>query len=422
MPELVIYNMCEEYEDTKIQTSLNNNLIHNEYPSESQKQKRGMRIVKECPSCHKQFETLKSRNKKYCSKQCEHEKLELYTTYYCDVCGKEMTIKKSRYQKLLDGKQKTLTCSMECANQLKQTGADIICDNCGKSFHRRQDHIDRNNKHNFCCRQCNYEYTKRNSHEYRQCEICGKEFYCLKSSSQRFCSNKCNSEWQKTVTGINNPLYKRIEVECDYCHNKFDIPQSKIGAHKHKFCSMNCKREWFKNVLCKDEQYKQDRRNTALLELQNGVFNTVDTKPQLIVNKILDELKIEYEREKILGFYSMDNYLPEYNLVIEIQGDYWHCNPKKYDTPINNIQCKTISRDKAKHTYLKKYYGIEILYLWESDINKYPELCKQLIVEYITNNGILKDYHSMNYLFKNNTIELQPTLIIPHQNRNLLSE
>ena len=81
MPELVIYNMCEEYEDTKIQTSLNNNLIHNEYPSESQKQKRGMRIVKECPSCHKQFETLKSRNKKYCSKQCEHEKLELYTTY-----------------------------------------------------------------------------------------------------------------------------------------------------------------------------------------------------------------------------------------------------------------------------------------------------------------------------------------------------
>lgn len=139
---------------------------------------------------------------------------------------------------------------------------------------------------------------------------------------------------------------------------------------------MNCKREWFKNVLCKDEQYKQDRRNTALLELQNGVFNTVDTKPQLIVNKILDELKIEYEREKILGFYSMDNYLPEYNLVIEIQGDYWHCNPKKYDTPINNIQCKAISRDKAKHTYLKKYYGIEILYLWESDINKYPELCK----------------------------------------------
>ena len=56
--------------------------------------------------------------------------------YHCDVCGKEMDITKNRYQKILDGEQKTLTCSTECAARLRETGTDIVCDNCGKVFHR----------------------------------------------------------------------------------------------------------------------------------------------------------------------------------------------------------------------------------------------------------------------------------------------
>ena len=46
---------------------------------------------------------------------------------------------------------------------------------------------------------------------------------------------------------------------------------------------------------------------------------------------------------------------------------------------------------------LKKYYNIEILYLWESDILNNLSLCKALIAEYISNNGVLKDYNSFNY-------------------------
>ena len=106
MPELVIYKINEEYQNMDTYNLQNENYCDYECPNAVQTKRRGVWITKECPSCHKQFETLKSRNKKYCSKQCEHEKLELYTTYNCDVCGKEMTIKKSRYQKLLDGRQK----------------------------------------------------------------------------------------------------------------------------------------------------------------------------------------------------------------------------------------------------------------------------------------------------------------------------
>ena len=98
-------------------------------------------------------------------------------------------------------------------------------------------------------------------------------------------------------------------------------------------------------------------------------------------------------------------------------GDYWHATPLKYN--INNLtkqQKKSIKQDKSKHTYVKKYENIEILYLWETDINKNIDLCWSLIDKYINNNGVLDNYHSFNYhLEDNNDLKLNDTLITPIQ-------
>ena len=67
----------------------------------------------------------------------------------------------------------------------------------------------------------------------------------------------------------------------------------------------------------------------------------------------------------------------DYNLIIEINGDYWHCNPLIYkETDIitypNNIKkcAKAIwKKDKVKQNYItnKKY---ELLIVWENEINE----------------------------------------------------
>ena len=102
--------------------------------------------------------------------------------------------------------------------------------------------------------------------------------------------------------------------------------------------------------------------------------------------------------------------------MIEIMGDYWHATPLKYN--LNNLteqQKKSIKQDRSKHTYVKKYEDIEILYLWETDINNNIDLCLSLINKYIDNNGILDNYHSFNYHLDNNTLVLNTSLIIPIQ-------
>ena len=58
-------------------------------------------------------------------------------TKICPQCGKEFECMKSNERKY---------CSRECFNKSKETGMDIKCDNCGKFFHRRQYHIDRQKK------------------------------------------------------------------------------------------------------------------------------------------------------------------------------------------------------------------------------------------------------------------------------------
>lgn len=142
------------------------------------------------------------------------------------------------------------------------------------------------------------------------------------------------------------------------------------------------------------------------------------TKPQVITNNILDSMGVLYRNEESFTYYSADNYLPDQNLIIEVMGDYWHSNPLKYKDNINHRQAHIISRDKAKRTYIKNAYGIDILYLWESDLINRPGVCEELIKLYLNWEGSLKNYHSFNYNLCNGRLSLSENIIVPFQERD----
>lgn len=52
---------------------------------------------------------------------------------------------------------------------------------------------------------------------------------------------------------------------------------------------------------------------------------------------------------------------------------------------------------------------MDILYLWEDDINNNLDLCKQLIKEFI-NNTSLQSYHSSAYVFMNGELIFNPQI------------
>ena len=141
---------------------------------------------------------------------------------------------------------------------------------------------------------------------------------------------------------------------------------------------------------------------------------TYNTTPQRILNNLLDDMGIKYTNEKNFKYYSVDDYLNDYHLVIEVMGDFWHASPLKYtkDT-LREIQINRIPKDKAKRTYIKNKHNINILYLWESDLHKSLEVCRELIEQYIKNNGILDNYNSFNYSIINNKLMMNDEIIYP---------
>ena len=63
-------------------------------------------------------------------------------------------------------------------------------------------------------------------------------------------------------------------------------------------------------------------RRNVLKTLQKS--DRLNSKIQLTTNFLLDKNNIKYKREYPIEFYSIDNYLTESKLMIEVMGDYWH--------------------------------------------------------------------------------------------------
>jgi very-short-patch-repair endonuclease len=99
------------------------------------------------------------------------------------------------------------------------------------------------------------------------------------------------------------------------------------------------------------------------------------TKPEREMNQILKELKVEFEPQKIVGFKIYDFYVPKSNLLIEVDGDYFHANPKVYtEGDLNSMQKRNIKNDVFKDT-LANGRGYNLIRVWESDLaNKYEEV------------------------------------------------
>ncbi len=81
-------------------------------------------------------------------------------------------------------------------------------------------------------------------------------------------------------------------------------------------------------------------------------------------------LKQLFTEEYQVKWFSMDFAFPMIKLAIEVQGGYYHVDPRLYpDGPINAIQRRNWGRDKAKRITCCDREGWTIIEAWEIEIN-----------------------------------------------------
>lgn len=98
---------------------------------------------------------------------------------------------------------------------------------------------------------------------------------------------------------------------------------------------------------------------------------------------ILKTLNIKYTQwfyaKEIKAFY--DFYIPLKNTIIEVDGDFFHCNPNsQYSIPEYKTQKKSLKRDKEKNQWAKDN-DFKLLRFWEDDINNHPDKILKILKE-----------------------------------------
>lgn len=237
----------------------------------------------------------------------------------------------------------------------------------------------------------------------RVCEHCDKTFeIAWKYRKQRFCSTQCVHIWRTETAWIT--------TKCNHCGNSF----KQRKKENKMFCCVQCslKSDYKKNKLrewansCNNHWNKksvQDKvKNTKLKRYGSSTYNnmkqTIQTNikkygvpyavylPQVKSNgksiskgqrRLYEDIKNTHVDAKIEYYLddvgkSVDIYIPSKNIIVEYFGDYWHCNPKKYDknyyhTQVHKTAEEIWKSDKERLKLFEKK-GYTVILIWESDL------------------------------------------------------
>ena len=214
---------------------------------------------------------------------------------------------------------------------------------------------------------------------------CRNYFKALKENSV---CKKCLSD---VMTGEGNPFYGKKHSD----KTKEQISKSRAGKATGENNSManpehrkkarkNLKQKWDSGEMEHARKIMSEKlKETRKLGKIKSVIRS--KKEKEIINEIK---KLGYNVKHSLKVDSKicDIYIPELNLVIEYNGDYWHCNPKKYKPDYyHQVKKKTAKElweyDKNKIDLIKNSgYILEIV--WESDLKADHTIINKLIKKY----------------------------------------
>jgi G:T-mismatch repair DNA endonuclease (very short patch repair protein) len=234
----------------------------------------------------------------------------------------------------------------------------------------------------------------------RKCPMCKNEIKTSSKDKIIACRNHFNKINNNSVcrvcmgkknTGEGNPFFgKKHSGE-----SVKKISNSRKGKGKGKNNSMsnpkwrnklstNLKKKWDNGEMEHVRKIMSDTiKKTRSLGKITSVIRSKQEK-QIVIE--IKKLGYNVDHSLRIGTKIFDIYIPSLNLVIEYNGDYWHCNPNKYESSyFHEVKKKTAQQlweyDKKKIDLLKEYgYNLEVV--WESDYKKDNTIIKKLIKKY----------------------------------------
>ena len=248
------------------------------------------------------------------------------------------------------------------------------------------------------------------------CVICSKEFKAITNSHlknhgmtteeyktkyphakfgnfDRFESWRCSNENRENLLKMNEIVYSNEEIRERRKRNVTKAVQSQAYRQNHRLVMKNAvetnpekfrfSRKPFVTDRMKMSNYDRWVEEFGLEEAEIKMKEwksknklpslSFGTKIENTLEVIFKDLNISYTTQyKGISKYYCDFYLPDYHVIVEADGDYWHANPKDFcaDDEIGSkkMKARTIWKlDEEKSNRIRSE-GYGLIRYWESDI------------------------------------------------------
>ena len=303
-----------------------------------------MKIEKICQYCGKSYFIPPNQfdRSKFCSDQCFRKNKNTRVDCFCDCCGKPIQVQKGKYEKALKG-NRHLYCGRTCANNAqKPKWDDIIAlfDDRGYVL-LASEYISAKSKLEYVC-----PYHNKYGSQYITYNNLKQGFGCKYCGIERVASSRRLSLQQAKEIFARHDM-----VLLDQEYKNSNTPMKYICKHHEEFGVQ---------YMALSNAYKQHCPHCNTIKGEDKISRYfLENNIKFVPHKSYDDL-----RGVGGGKLSYDFYLPNFNLLIEYQGE-------QHEHPVNVFGGEEQFQIQQEHDFRKREYakthGVELFEIWYYD-------------------------------------------------------
>jgi len=130
------------------------------------------------------------------------------------------------------------------------------------------------------------------------------------------------------------------------------------------------------------DKLTDEQKRERIKKLNSGGPSKLEKR----VGKVLVEIGVKFEAQFELRGKLYDFHIKETNILIEVNGDFWNANPRKYkatDTlpfPNKSVIAESLWKKDEKKLNIALKNGFKVLSLWEMDIRPLDDIELELFI------------------------------------------
>lgn len=193
--------------------------------------------------------------------------------------------------------------------------------------------------------------------------------------------------WNKGLTINDKRVRNNIDKVMANPNRSKNISKKLTGVVKSEEHKENIKIAADKRWESNEEREKQSHRRIDYI-IKNG-FQTKSKLEDIFKDILINNFGFienvhfyhQFYIREIKSLYDFK--ISGKKLMIEVDGDFWHCNPKsKFSIPEYSVQKKNLIKDEIKNKWCLNNDFI-LLRFWETDINNNPDTVIETLKKYI---------------------------------------